>query len=74
MCYQPFTTQESNSPATYGTHNTWGGPQNASVNDVSSINVITNLDQRKWVASFDADGLKVKGSALPITANVTKSN
>ena len=74
VCYQPFTTQESNSPATYGTHNTWGGAQNAAVNTVSSINTITNLDQRKWVASFDANGLKVKGSALPITANVTKSD
>ena len=60
VCYQPFTTQESNSPAAYGTHNTWGGAQNASVNSVSSINVITNLDQRKWVASFGADGLKSK--------------
>ena len=73
VCYQPFSN-ESNSPAIYGTHNTWGGAQNSTVNTVSSINTITNLDQRKWVASFDANGLKVKGSALPITANVTKSS
>jgi len=71
VCYTPFQTSTSTSPSLYGTHNSWNGEQGASVNTSSVIN---NANERKWVASFSADGLKVKGTAAPITANVTKSN
>jgi hypothetical protein len=71
VCYAPFQTSTSTSPGLYGTHNSWNGEQGANINTSNNINIAY---QRKWVASFDADGLKVKGSAVPITANVTKSN
>ena len=55
----------------YGTHNSWNGEQGANINTSNNINI---ANQRKWVASFSSDGLKVKGSAAPITANVTRSS
>ena len=71
VCYAPFQTSTSTSPGLYGTHNSWNGEQGANINTSNSINI---ANQRKWVASFSSDGLKVKGSAAPITANVTRSS
>ena len=71
FCYQPTPITEGNFTASNGTENSWIGTQGADVTE-SSLQIPNNqakpLALRKCVAQFNATGLKISGSAVPVVA------
>ena len=72
-CYSPSTSTEAEFVYENGTENSWIYGQDEIANNYSPIGTTNNLEAlRRFVAKFDSNAKKIKGTSTPVTAKFTR--
>jgi len=71
-CYSPSSSEEAEFVYENGTENSWVNGQDEDANNYSLVGTTNNLKAlRRFVADFDSNAKKIKGTSVPVTANFT---
>ena len=71
-CYSPSSSEEAEFVYENGTENSWVNGQDEDANNYSLVGTTNNLEAlRRFVADFDSNAKKIKGTSVPVTANFT---
>jgi hypothetical protein len=72
-CYSPSSSEEAEFVYENGTENSWVNGQDEFAPNYSLVGTTNNLKAlRRFVADFDSNAKKIKGTSVPVTASFTQ--